>query len=116
MNDKELRKLAEAVIDPENDFDPYSTAYEDFTVAANPKAVIELLDRLESADKRNAYMFKCQDQALKDLDKAEATIEGFRKLKSRTFKSLNGIPVGLPENELWVKQSDINDLLKTHDE
>lgn len=48
MNDKELRKLAEAVIDPENDFDPYSTAYEDFTVAANPKAVIELLDRLEA--------------------------------------------------------------------
>ena len=85
-------------------------------------------DRLEAADDVFVLITKSNERLTKRLEaaeienhkkhlkmlKAEATIKSFGEVKSRTFKSLNGIPVGLPENELWVKKSDIDALLENH--
>ena len=71
--------------------------------------VTDLMDALYDYDNG---VYDCK--LLNKLTKAEATIKAVRNIKSRTFKSANSIPVGLPANELWIKASDLDKALDSH--
>ena len=85
------------------------------TINHNQKLIIELAaERLEESEANAALNRAMEVTERERADKAEVFIKDIGAVKSRTFKSANSVPVGLPENELWVKHSDLQALIKEH--
>ena len=57
MNTDKLRELAQAATDPELEYDPYDNGetYNAYIAAANPTAILELLDALKEIGELRRY-------------------------------------------------------------
>ena len=69
-------------------------------------------DRFHFAHQDREWLIEQYEHLFEDNVDLVAQLDAIKRIKSRTFKSLNGIPVGLPENEQWVKKSDILGVLQ----